>query len=221
MRYRVAFAKRFQSDGNESVENPTREVDIDISDDVIADKVFVGHFDPEVKHSQEVLDEDDAWNGMAAAELWEYDVVDGYEDDFVSALQNAQTVMEFSVVDESPTGAEDLSSGLPLDESGERIEDFDLAEGLQPSASTTSSVDDGPAGNPTSDSTAGGLNPGRPTLATERDPMLTDETAGGIEDLQIVSAADGNLGLTNYQDQGPEDWATDTGPTKNPDFNRP
>ena len=41
--------------------------------------------------------------------------------------------------------------------------------------------------------------------------------SGDLEDLTIVSADDPNLGLTNIGDQGPDDWAADTGPTRNPD----
>src|SRR5947199_7860012 len=110
MRYRVAFARRFQSDGNESALNPAAELDVEIPDGVVADKVFVGRFEPESQHNLEVLDEDDAFLGLASSELWEYDVVDGREDEFVDAMRNSETVMEFSVVDETGVGEDDLSS---------------------------------------------------------------------------------------------------------------
>jgi hypothetical protein len=42
-------------------------------------------------------------------------------------------------------------------------------------------------------------------------------SSGDLEDLTIVSADDPNLGLTNFGEQGPDDWAADTGPTRNPD----
>ncbi|HYO82570.1 MAG TPA: hypothetical protein VES20_14295 [Bryobacteraceae bacterium] len=41
--------------------------------------------------------------------------------------------------------------------------------------------------------------------------------SGDLEDLTIVQADDPSLGLTNIGDQGPDDWAADTGPTRNPD----
>src|SRR3954471_22985782 len=122
MRYRVAFARRFQSDGNESALNPTAEVDVEIPDGVVADKVFVGRFDPESKHSQEVMDEDDAFLGSAAAELWEYDVIDGNEQDFLDAVRTSEAVMEFTEVDETSIDTDDVS-GTNLDDSGTRAPD--------------------------------------------------------------------------------------------------
>src|SRR3954469_24175225 len=110
MTYRVVFSKRFQSDGNESVIDPTSELDIYLADGVVADKQFVERFEPEAKHSQEVLDEDDAFLGSSAAEVWEYEVLDERAGDFEDAIRNAQTVMEFEVVDETVTDEGDLSS---------------------------------------------------------------------------------------------------------------
>src|SRR5436305_10756294 len=101
MRYRVAFAKRFQSDGEESAINPTAELDVDIPDGVVADKVFVQTLQPASQHSQMVLDEDDAWLGLAGTEVWEYDVVDDRKQEFIDAMRNSETVMEFSELDES------------------------------------------------------------------------------------------------------------------------
>ena len=40
---------------------------LEIPDGVVADKVFVGRFDPESKHSQEVMDEDDAFLGLGGS----------------------------------------------------------------------------------------------------------------------------------------------------------
>ena len=45
------------------------------------------------------------FSGSAAAELWEYDVVDGSEQDFIDAMRNSETVMEFTVVDETSVEA--------------------------------------------------------------------------------------------------------------------
>ena len=72
MTYRVAFAKRFQSDGTESALDPSSELDIDIPDGVVASKEMVERFEPSAQHSQEVLDEDDAFLGLASAEVCEY-----------------------------------------------------------------------------------------------------------------------------------------------------
>jgi hypothetical protein len=100
MTYRVTFAKRFQSDGEPSQLDPTTQLDVNLPDGVVLDKVFVERFDPEAKHSQEVLDEDDAFLGMAAAEIWEYEVEDGRESDFETAIRNSQSVMEFQTIDD-------------------------------------------------------------------------------------------------------------------------
>ena len=98
MLYRVTFAKRFQSDGEASSLDPTAELDTYLADGVVVDKSLVSQFDPEAKHSQEVLDEDDAFLGMAAAEVWEYDVADGREREFEDAIRNSQVVMEFQTI---------------------------------------------------------------------------------------------------------------------------
>jgi hypothetical protein len=101
MMYRVTFAKRFQSDGDASNIDPTQF--LDLPDGVVQDKVFVEQFEPDSKHSQEVLDEDDAFLGLAAAEVWEYEVTDGRQDEFVTALTNSGTVMEYERMDDIPT----------------------------------------------------------------------------------------------------------------------
>ena len=209
----MAFAKRFQSDGNESAVNPTADADIDIPDDVVADKVFVGRFDPQSKHSQEVLDEDDAWLGLAAAELWEYDIVDGREQEFIDALRNSETVMEFSVIDETAVDSGDLSSTRLADSDDKAPDRTDLVRDVEQSGSGVRSGDDGPAGQPTGDPSAGGMGASKRYL--ESDAIA--EQSGGIDDLTVVSADDPRLGLTNYGDKGPDDWAADSGPTVNPE----
>ena len=98
MRYRVTFAKRFDSDGEASNIDPTQF--LDLPDGIVLDKVLVEGFEPEAKHSQEVLDEDDAFLGRAAAEVWEYEISDGCEAEFVNALTNSGTVMEYDQLDE-------------------------------------------------------------------------------------------------------------------------
>ncbi len=216
MRYRVAFAKRFQSDGNASALNPTAEVDIDLPDGVVADKVFVERFEPEAKHSQEVLDEDDAWLGLAAPEIWEYDVVDGREQEFVDAMRNSETVLEFSVIDETSTDPEEAVS-VDLDDADSRAPDeIDESDGLTQGGSGRRAGDDGPGGQETADPSADGMGPSRPYLTADEAEGVADEGSGGIDDLTIVSADDPSLGLTNRGDKGPDDWAADTGPTVTP-----
>ena len=100
MTYQVTFARRFQSDGSESDLDPTKELDVYLAEGVVTDKAFVQRFDPDAKHSQEVLDEDDAFLGMAAAEVWEYQVEDGRDQEFLDAIKNSQVVMEYQVIDD-------------------------------------------------------------------------------------------------------------------------
>lgn len=191
MRYRVAFAKRFQSDGNESSLDPTAEVDMYIPDGVVADKVFVERFEPDSKHNEEVMDEDDAWLGLASAELWEYDVVDSREQDFVDAMENSEMVMEYTVVDEGPVEAGDATN-VPLADSGTKGADTERTGDFNQGRSGTSWADEGAGGQPTGDGN------------------------GGADDLTVVGADDPNLGLTNFGGKGPDDWAADTGRTKVP-----
>ena len=98
MRYRVTFAKRFESNGEASGIDPTKF--LDLAEGVVQDKVIVEALEPESMHGQEVMDEDDAFLGRAAAEVWEYEVTDGREDEFVAALVGSGTVMEYDRMDE-------------------------------------------------------------------------------------------------------------------------
>lgn len=97
MRYRVTFAKRFESDGEASSIDPTKF--LDVADGVVQEKVIVETLEPESMHSQEVMDEDDAFLGRAAAEVWEYEVAEGRDDEFVAALLASGTVMEYDRMD--------------------------------------------------------------------------------------------------------------------------
>jgi hypothetical protein len=100
MTYRVTFAKRFQSDGEPSALDPSAELEVYLADGVVLDKALVQRLDPEAKHNQEALDEDDAFLGMAAAETWEYQIEEGREQEFEEAIRNSQTVMEFEIIDD-------------------------------------------------------------------------------------------------------------------------
>ena len=98
MTYRVTFAKRFTSDGEPSDIDPTKF--LDLADGIVLDQVLVEGLEPEAQHGQEVLDEDDAFLGRAAAEVWEFEIADGREKEFVTALTNSGTVMEYDTMDE-------------------------------------------------------------------------------------------------------------------------
>jgi hypothetical protein len=98
MKFRVAFLERTDSQGG-AIENPPDYVDLDLPDGVVLDRVFVERTAPDALHVQEVMDEDDAFESIAA-EVWEYDVADGREQDFVDALKNSQMVIEYEPLDD-------------------------------------------------------------------------------------------------------------------------
>jgi hypothetical protein len=117
VRYRLAFEKRLRSDGQESSIDPTSKLDDELDDGVVAEKVFVERLEPQAQHSQEVLDEDDAFLALASTEVWEYDVVNDRIDEFEDAIRNSRVVFEYTVVDESETPEEDLA-GQPTGDRG-------------------------------------------------------------------------------------------------------
>ena len=97
MRYRVVFRDRSGFDG-EQTDNPPMVLDPELDETTVLDARFVGRLQPEAQHASEDLEEDDAFLSLAA-EIWEYDVADGRDTDFVDALRNSGVVMEFEVID--------------------------------------------------------------------------------------------------------------------------
>jgi hypothetical protein len=206
VRYRVAFAKRFRSDGQESSIDPTVELDTYLSDGVVAEKTFVERLEPAAQHNQEVLDEDDAFLGAAVPEVWEYEVVDVRRDEFESALRKADGVLESEIIDESETPAGDATA-VPLSEGGSG-EPGDYGAGATPGG--------GPAGASTVDRSAGGMGPARPHGATGEVEGIEEPGAGGIDELRVATADDPRLGLTDSENPD-ADWAADTGPANTPE----
>lgn len=80
-------------------ENPTEYVELDLMDGVVLDQVFVERIEPDNLHVQEVADEDDSFESIAT-EVWEYDVADGRDQEFIDALKNSQMVMEYEAIDD-------------------------------------------------------------------------------------------------------------------------
>jgi hypothetical protein len=113
MKYRVAFEKRSRADGQQSAIDPTLQLDAELAEGVVAEKTFVEWLESDALHSQDVLDEDDAFLGLASAEVWEYDIVAGKTVEFEEAMTNSEVVLEFTVVDETDTPSEDASP-VPL-----------------------------------------------------------------------------------------------------------
>lgn len=97
MKYRVVFMERTNADGK-NTENPTEYVELDLADGVVLDAAFVDRTEPEALHVQEVLDEDDSFESIGT-EIWEYDVADGRDQDFIDALKNSRMVIEYECLD--------------------------------------------------------------------------------------------------------------------------
>jgi hypothetical protein len=177
MIYRVAFTKRMESDGADSGMQPSAELDQNLSDGVVADKVLVEQLESDAQHSQEVLDEDDAFLGSAATEVWDYQVVDDRAPEFEQALQNSDLVLEYDIVDLELTSRDDAA----LTTAGAtRVYPADGGNDARDVTSRGSGVragDDGPAGMPTGP--ASDLGPG-----------------DSVDDLNVTSADDPRLGLT-------------------------
>lgn len=113
MRYRVAFYGRIMSDGSDSGMQPSAELDLNIPEGVVLEKELVEKLETEAQHSQEVLDEDDAFLGSAATEVWEYEVVNQRAREFEDALENSDLVLEADVVDTTVTTADEAPEYPP------------------------------------------------------------------------------------------------------------
>jgi hypothetical protein len=97
-KFRVAFRERTDPQGQKT-EEPSEYVDFDLEDGVVLDKLFVERDGPASQHVQGVLDEDDAFESVGT-EVWEYEIADGCEQDFIDALKNSRVVMEYERIDD-------------------------------------------------------------------------------------------------------------------------
>ena len=80
-------------------ESPSEYVELDLADGVVVDQVFVERIAPDSLHVQEVMDEDDDFESIAT-EVWEYDVADGRDQEFIDALKNSQMVIDYQPLDD-------------------------------------------------------------------------------------------------------------------------
>jgi len=101
MKYRVTFAERTDGAGNPS-ENPPEFVEPELMDGVVLDAQFVERFEPQSMHVQEVMDEDDNFLSIGT-EVWEYDIADGRDREFIDALRNSQMVVEYEALEDEPS----------------------------------------------------------------------------------------------------------------------
>jgi hypothetical protein len=94
--YKVTFAKRFNSDGEEA-DRP--ESFVDTVDGVVLNAIKAEVIEPDSMHNQEVMDEDDAFLGIGT-EVWEYEVAEGREQEFIDALELSRKVIQYEQMDE-------------------------------------------------------------------------------------------------------------------------
>ena len=94
--YKVTFTKRFNSEGEEA-DRP--EGFVHVSDGVVLNAAKAEVIEPAAMHSQEVMDEDDAFLSIGT-EVWEYEVADGCDQEFIEALEASQKVIQYEQMDE-------------------------------------------------------------------------------------------------------------------------
>ena len=94
MKYRVVFRERSNEVG-ERAENPPSFLDPQLDDETVLDAQFVGRLEPDALHNSDRIEEDDGFLARSTPEIWEYDVAEGRDDDFVAALRNSGMVIEF------------------------------------------------------------------------------------------------------------------------------
>ncbi|HEX3682740.1 MAG TPA: hypothetical protein VHU83_09365 [Bryobacteraceae bacterium] len=99
MKYRVVFRERSDRSGDRA-DDPPSFLEPELDDETVLDSVFVGRTQPDALHSSDRLEEDDEFLSLGA-EIWEYDIADGKDEDFQAALRNSGVVMEFETLEES------------------------------------------------------------------------------------------------------------------------
>jgi hypothetical protein len=211
VRYRVAFAKKFESGGQEGSIEPSLGLDSLLPEGVIAEKQFVARLEPQAQHS------DDAFLGSAAPEIWEYEVVDERAVEFEEIMHRSGRVFEYDVVDPTSIDSSEVVGELlnsPYDDvASPREEPKDVNE----EGSGERAGDHGPAGQPKADPSVGGLNVGSERIRFDTEEDLRTGGSNELEDLTVMKAHDPRLGLTNRGKKTAEDWAADTGESRNPD----
>lgn len=92
MKYQVTFMERTDAMGDPS-EDPTEYLDMDLPEDLVLDAVFVQRLEPSGMHNQEVMDEDDSFLSVGT-EVWEYDIADGRDQEFIDAVRQSRVVID-------------------------------------------------------------------------------------------------------------------------------
>jgi len=120
-------------------------------------------------------------------------------------------VMELQTVDDSVTTSDEAIRVALGDSETRAPSQSHPPRSVTRSSSSVQGGDGGPAGQPTVDPSAGGMPPGE----TDVNPDEVNIGEDDIDNLNVVDADDPRLGLTNHGKVGPDDWAANTGPTRN------
>lgn len=92
MRFRVTFAERTNSAGVPTEKAP-EYLETNLPDGVVLDKAFVEQDEPLGMHGADSMDEEDTFLSVGT-EIWDYNVADGREQDFVDAARRSHAVVE-------------------------------------------------------------------------------------------------------------------------------
>ena len=94
--YKVIFTKRFDSEGEEA-DRP--ETFVQVSDGVVLNAAKAEQIEPPGMHKKDVMDEDDAFLSVGT-EVWEYEIADGTDEEFIQALEVSRKVIQYEQMDE-------------------------------------------------------------------------------------------------------------------------
>lgn len=94
--YKVTFRKRFNEDG-EPADDPASFVQV--GDGIVLNALVAEQIEPPAQHSEEKLEEDDNFLSLGT-EIWEYEIADGKDQEFIEALENSRMVIEYEQIDE-------------------------------------------------------------------------------------------------------------------------
>ena len=89
--YKVTFRKRYNAE-LEPADDPASFVQV--ADGVVVDARLASQTEPPATHPQGVMDEDDSYLSLGT-EVWEYEIADGREQEFLDALRNSRMVLDF------------------------------------------------------------------------------------------------------------------------------
>ena len=101
MRYKVSFRKRFDAEGN-PVDHPVQS--LSLPDGVVQEALISELEDPPAMHVQENMDEDDNFLSLGV-EVWEFEVTPGREGEFVHAIENSRTALEYEEINPADEAA--------------------------------------------------------------------------------------------------------------------